>query len=173
MSQPLPAGQYKLRLFFDCDSKYGRKITRDMELSVGHELARQWAENAPDNDNEALEIEPQEVELALTNGRFTTAKFVVANLGLNTVAVRCRLEADGLPEGWLELKSARFTLAQNIRRNVVCLVRIPPEAQAGEYSGTIVLEVERSGLTVQGKSNAELHKIPIRIAVSKRIAANK
>ena len=50
MSQPLPAGQYKVRVFFDCDSKYGRKITRDMEFSISDALARQWAENFTDSD---------------------------------------------------------------------------------------------------------------------------
>jgi hypothetical protein len=175
MSQPLPAGQYKLRVFFDCDSKYGRKITKDMELSVSEGLAHQWAENFADSDVQVLEIEPKELNLALTPGRFTTVRVLVANQGLSTVSIRCQLEEKGLPEGWLELKSAEFTLGQNMRRNMLCYVRIPPEAKAGEYSGTIHAEVKRSGLTIQGKSNVELHKIPIRIEVSEpiHIAENK
>jgi len=138
-----------------------------MEFSVSDELARQWAENFTDDDIQMLEIEPQEFKQTLTPGRFTAARFLVANRGLSTVAIRCRLEADGLLESWLQLKSAEFTLGPNMRRNVVCSVRIPQDAQPGEYNGTIHVEVERSGLTVQGQDNVELHKIPIRIALSK------
>jgi hypothetical protein len=162
MSQPLPAGQYKLRVFFDFDSKYGRKITRD-----------QWTENFQFNDVQALEGEPQEIELALTGGRFTTSRFLISNQGLYTVAVRCWLQCDGLLQGWLELESPEFTLAQNMRRNVVCSVRIPQDAEPGQYDAIINAEVERSGLTVKGKSNVELHKIPIRVVVTKSVAVNK
>jgi len=167
MSQPLPADQYKLRVFFDSDSKYGRKITKDMEFSISDELARQWAENFTDSDIQTLDIEPQELKLALTPGRFTAARLLVTNQGISTVSIRCSSETDELPEGWLELKSAEFTLGPNMRRNMVCSVRIPTDAQPGQYYGTIDVEVERSGLTVQGKSNIELHKIPICIVVSK------
>ena len=169
MSQPLPAGQYKLRVFFDCNSKYGRKITRDMEFSISDELARQWAENFTDSDVQVVEIEPKELNLTLNPGRFTAARLLVANEALSTVCIRCRLEENGLPEGWLELKSAEVTLDQNMRRNVVCFVRIPTDAQPGQYKGTLHLEVERSGLTVQGKSKVERHEIPISVAVSEPI----
>ena len=169
MSQPLPAGQYKLRVFFDCNSKYGRKITRDMEFSISDALARQWAENFTDSDVQVVKIEPKELNLTLNPGRFTAARLLVANEALSTVCIRCRLEENGLPEGWLELKSAEVTLDQNMRRNVVCFVRIPTDAQPGQYKGTLHLEVERSGLTVQGKSNVERHEIPISVAVSEPI----
>ncbi len=170
MSQPLPAGQYKVRVFFDCDSKYGRKITRDMEFSISDALARQWAENFTDSDVQVVEIEPKEVNLTVTAGRFTAARLLVANQGLSTVSIRCRLEEeDGLPEGWLELKSAEVTLDENMRRSVVCLVRIPPDAQPGQYKGTLHLEVERSGLTVRAKSNCQRHEIPISVSVSEPI----
>jgi len=175
MSEPLPAGQYKLRVFFDCNSKYGRKITRDMEFSISDALARQWAENFTDSDVQVVEIEPKELNLTLNPGRFTAARLLVANEALSTVCIRCRLEENGLPEGWLELKSAEVTLDKNMRRSVVCFVRIPTDAQPGQYKGTLHLEVERSGLTVQGKSNVERHEIPISVAVSEpiRIATGK
>ena len=176
MSQPLPAGKYKLRLFFDPDSKYGRKITKDVEFSVSDELARQWAENFKYDDIQTLKIEPEELKLTLTPGRFTAARLLVANRCLSTVSIRCRLDGDaspsegraeGLPEGWLELKSTEFTLNPNMRRNVVCSARIPRDAEQGQYSGTIHIEVERSGLTVQGQDNLELYKIPICIVITK------
>ena len=182
MSQPLPSGQYKLRVFFDSEPKYGqygRKTTRDVEFSISDELARQWAESFAGSDAQSLDIKPQKLKLSLTPGRFTAARFLVANLGLSTVSIRCWLEGapvlqkdhntgsggNGLPEGWLKLKSTEFTLAPNSRRNVVCSVRIPRDAQPDEYNGIINVEVERSGLIVQGKSNTELHKIPICITV--------
>lgn len=178
MSQPLLPGQYKLRMFFDPGSKYGRKITHDMELSVSQKLACQWAENFRDDQIQTLEIKPQELKLTLTGGRFTAARFLVANRCLSTVSIRCRLETDSalrsasqntskLPEDWLELKSTEFTLNPNTRRNVVCSVRIPRDAEQGEYKGTLHLEVERSGLTVEGQDNVELHKIPICIVITK------
>jgi len=175
MSQPFPAGCYKLRLIFEPASPeygnniktYGRKIIKDMELTVGEELARQWAENFMEDSIEMLELKPKELQLSLNPGRFTAAQFLVANRGLSTVSIRCRQEAGTLPEGWLKLKSDEFALAPNTRRSVNCSVRIPIDVQPGQYNGTIRVEVERSGLIVQGRSNIELHKIPIRIAVNK------
>ena len=175
MSQPLPTGRYKLRVFFDpVGAEYGdnttgyrRKIIKDTELTIGDELARQWAENFTEDSIEMLELRPEELELTLNPGRFTTAQFLVANRGLSTVAIRCRQETDSLPEGWLEFKSDELALAPNTQRSVICIVRIPIDAQPGEYKGTIRVEAERSGLIVQGRSNVELRKIPIRIAVNK------
>lgn len=165
MSQPLPAGQYKLRLFFDPGSKYGRKITKEMEFSVSDRLARQWAENFTDDDIQMLEIEPQEFKQTLTPGRFTAARFLVANRGLSTVAIRCRLEADELPEDWLKLNPTEFILNPNMRRNVVCSARIPQDAQPGEYNAVIHIEAERSGLSVRDQDNIEPHRIPICIVI--------
>ena len=175
MSQPLPPGQYKMRVFFDLDSKYGRKVTRDMEFSVSEELSRRWVENFKDSDIQALEFEPKELSLNLTPGRFTTAQFVVANRGLSTVSIRYHLEEEELPKGWLELESDAIALGPNMRRSAVCSVRIPLDAQPGQYKGTLHMEVERSGLEVDGKSNVERHKIPVSVAVNKavRIAAHK
>ncbi len=166
MSQPLPAGKYKLRVFFDPESEYERKITKDMEFSVSDELARQWAENFTGDDMQTVDIKPEEIKLAVTQGRFTAARFLVANQGLSTVSVRCNSEPDELLRSWLELKSPWFTLGPGTRRNVVCSVSVPMDVQPGEYNGTIEVQAECSGLTVQDDSNVETHKIPICIAVS-------
>ncbi len=176
MSQPLPTGKYKARVVFESEAEHSRKITKDIEFTVSNELARQWAGNFTFDDIQTLKIEPQELKLTLTGGRFTAARFLVANQCLSTVSIRCRLESDSalrsasqsnsaLPEGWLELKATEFTLNPNTRRNIVCSVRIPQDAEQGEYSGTIHIEVERSGLTVEGQDNVELHKIPICIVI--------
>jgi hypothetical protein len=165
MSQPLPAGEYKLRVFFEPDAKYSRKITKDMEVSVSNESARLWAENFKGDDIQTLGFGQEELNLVLTPGRFTAAHLLVTNEGLNTVSISCHVEHNELPEGWVELKSDNFTLAGDSRRNLVCSVRIPHNAQQGEYNGIIHLEAERSGLTVEGSSNTEPYEIPIRITV--------
>jgi len=165
MTQPLPAGRYKLRVFFASDSKYERKITRDMELLVSDDLAHQWAENFIDDDTKTLEVKPQKISLSLNPGRFTTARFQVANRGLSTVATRCRIEADGVKEGWLELKSPDFTLAPNMQRSAICSVRVPKDAQPGKYNAVIHVEMERSGLTAQNRRNTEQYEIPVCIVV--------
>ena len=167
MAQPLPAGKYKLRVIFETESNYGRKTTKDIEFSVSQKLASQWAGNFTFDDIQTLKIEPQELKLTLTGGRFTAANFMVANQCLSTVSIRCRLETKELPEGWLELESTDFTLNPNTRHNMVCRVRIPPDAEQGQYNGIILIEVERSGLTVQDQNNVELHKIPICIVITK------
>ncbi|OHB59284.1 MAG: hypothetical protein A2167_05620 [Planctomycetes bacterium RBG_13_46_10] len=167
MAQALPAGQYKARVVFESEAEHSRKITKDIEFTVSNELASQWAENFTFDDIQTLKIEPQELKLTLTGGRFTAARFLVANQCLSTVSIRCRPETEELPEGWLKLESTDFTLNPNTRRNMVCLVRIPPDAEQGQYNGIILIEVERSGLTVQGQDNVELHKIPICIEITK------
>jgi hypothetical protein len=167
MAQPLPAGKYKVRVIFETESNYGRKITKDTEFSVSQKLASQWAGNFTFDNIQALNIEPQELKLTLTGGRFTVANFLIANQCSSTVSMRCRLETKELPEGWLELESTDFILNPNTRRNMACQVRIPPDAKQGQYNGIILIEVEHSGLTVQDQNNVELHKIPICIVITK------
>jgi hypothetical protein len=165
MTQPLPAGQYKLRVFFASDSKYERKITRDMELFVSDDLAHRWAETFIEDDIKKLEVKPQKLSLSLTPGRFTAARFQVANRGSSTVATRCRIEADGVQEDWLELKSSDFTLAPNMQRSAICSVRVPEDMQPGKYNAIIHVEMERSGLTAHSRGNAEQYEIPVCIVV--------
>jgi hypothetical protein len=167
MAQALPAGQYKAKVVFESEAEHSRKITKDIEFTVSNELARQWAGNFTFDDIQTLKIKPQELKLTLTGGRFTAANFLVANQCLSTVSIRCRLETKELPEGWLELESTDFTLNPNTRHNMVCRVRIPPDAEQGQYNGIILIEVERSGLTVKNQNNVELHKIPICIVITK------
>jgi len=170
MAQSLPAGQYKARVVFESDIKHSRKITKDIELTVNEELAGKWAESfkdSKDSDVKAPAIEPNVINLTVTPGRLTTAKFLVDNGGLGTISIRCRVNANGSIKNWLELKSPEFTLSSNMRRNVICIVKVPQDAQAGEYSGTIEVEMEHSGLTDGKSSNIEKHNVPIHITVSK------
>jgi hypothetical protein len=174
MSQPIPAGKYKLQLVFEPTSsrngssttKHSRKITKDIELVVSDDLAQQWNKNFTDDGIQILDVEPQELNLSLNPGRFTTKRFQAISRGLSTVSVRCRIEADGQIKDWVALKSADFALAANMRRSVLCWVRIAPDAEPGRYCGTICVEAERSGLTAQHEANVEVQKIPIAIVIS-------
>ncbi len=170
MAQPLAAGRYSVRVFFDAGSKYGRTRTRDQEFSVSQELAAQWAQNFTGEDRQVLELNPQKIDLALNPGRFTVTKFLIANTGSGTISVRCRVQNDQVQEGWMKLDCSEFALAPNARRNVACAVRIPADVQPQDYNAAIQIEVERSGLTGETENNIMLHEIPVHILVSKRIA---
>jgi hypothetical protein len=174
MSQPIPAGEYKLRLVFEpissrngsSTARSGRKITKDLELVISDELARKWADKATVQDTEIVQLTPQELELTLTPGRFTTKRFQAVSRTLSTVSVRCRIEADGQIRDWVALKSADFALAANTKRSVLCWVRIPADAKPGRYCGTISVEAERSGLIARHAANVEVQKIPIAVVIS-------
>lgn len=167
MAQSLPAGQYKARVVFESEVKHSRKITKDIEFTISDELAGKWAESFKNSNVKALAIEPNVINLTVTPGRLTTAKFLVDNGGVSTVSIRCRVNADGSIKNWLELKSPEFTLGSSVRRNVICMVKVPQDAQPGQYCGTIEVEMEHSGLTDGKSSNIEKHNVPIHITVSK------
>ena len=176
MTNPMPAGQYKLRTFFASESEYKRKITKDIELTISEELAQIWAENfVSDKDTQMLEIKPQQIELKLTPGRLTATRFQITNQSSGTVVANCRVEGKELCKDWLEIKTADFALAPNARRSTTCLVKVPADAQPGEYNWTIYVETERSGLTSQKQGNVKEYEIPIRVLVNEivHIAASK
>jgi len=164
MAQPLPAGQYKLRTFFASDSKYRRKMTRDMEFAISEDMAGIWAENfAYYDDAQTLEIKPQQIDLKLNPGRLTAARFQVFNQSSSTIVANCRVESND--NDWLELKTLDFTLAPNAQRSTTCIVKIPPDALSGQYNWTIHVETERSGLTTQEQDNVEQHQIPVCVVI--------
>jgi len=152
---------------FESEVKHSRKITKDIEFTISDELAGKWAESFKNSNVKALAIEPNVINLTVTPGRLTTAKFLVDNGGVSTVSIHCRVNADGSIKNWLELKSPEFTLGSSMRRNVICMVKVPQDAQPGQYCGTIEVEMEHSGLTDGKSSNIEKHNVPIHITVSK------
>jgi len=169
IAQPLPAGQYKLRAFFASDSKYRRKMTRDMEFSISEDIADVWTENFVYDDTQALEIEPQQIKLQLNPGRLTATKFQVSNQSSGTIVANCRVEGEKAHNNWLELKTSDFTLAPNTQRSTTCLLKIPRDAQPGQYNWTIHVETERSGLTTQEQNNIEQHQIPVCVTIGENI----
>ncbi|MFA5239254.1 MAG: hypothetical protein WC476_06050 [Phycisphaerae bacterium] len=169
MAQPLPAGQYKIRVFLASDSKYERQITKDMEFTISEDLASTWAKNFVAEDTQTLKIEPQQIELKLNPGRLTAANFQVANQGLGTIVANCRIESDKSNNNWIELKTTDFTLAPNGCRSVTSLFRIPSDAKPGPHNWTIYVEAERPGLTTQEQNNTEQHKIPVCVVVDENV----
>ena len=167
MAQPLPAGDYKLRIYFASDSKYRRTMTRDMEFSVSDENSVAWMANYVNNTtSEALGIEPQNIALQLNPGRFTAARFLVANQTLGTILTTCTVKGEGVSADWLEIKIGDFTLAPNGRRSTTCIVKVPADAEAGEYNWVIHVESERPSVISDGQDNIERYKIPVSIVVS-------
>lgn len=175
MAQPLPAGNYKLRAFFASDSKYKRKITKDMEFSISPDIANVWAKNFVSDDKPSLKFEPEQIGLNLTPGRMTSANFQVANQSLSTIVANCRVDNAGTKNDWLELKTTDFTLAPNSQHSITCIAKVPSDAKPGEYKWNILVEVESSGLEGQGQDKVEPYKIPVSIVIDKnaRVMTNK
>lgn len=166
MAQPLPAGDYKLRVFFASDSKYKRTMTRDMEFSISDEKAVSWMADFVNNDSrETLGIKPQNIALQLNPGRLTAARFQVTNQTLGTVLMNCSVEGEGASADWIEMKTIDFTLAPKGSHSAACLVKVPVDAKAGEYKWTINIETERPSLSSQGENNIERYKIPLSVVV--------
>jgi len=166
MAQPLPAGQYKLRTFFSPDSKYRRKMTKDMEFTISEDAANTWAENFVSEDTQTLKVKPQQIELKLNPGRMTTTNFQISNPSLSTIVANCRVEGNN---DWLELKITDFTLAPNAQRSTACMVKIPSDAQPGQYNWIIHVETERSGLTNKKQNNTEQHQILVSVVIDENI----
>ena len=166
MAQPLPAGQYKLRTFFSPDSKYRRKMTKDMEFTISEDAANRWAENFVSDDTQSLKVEPQQIKLQLNPGRTTTANFQISNPSLSTIVANCRVEGSN---DWLELKITDFTLAPNAQRSTACMVKIPSGAQPGQYNWIIHVEMERSGLTDKEQNNIEQSQILVSVVIDENV----
>ena len=168
LAEPLPEGKYKLRMFFYPESKYSRTITKDLDFTVDKELAGKWSKSFIRETGKSLEIEPQELKMELTAGRFTTKQLRVVSNSLNTISVKCWLEADEKLNNWLALKSDEIVLARSIPRSIVCMARIPQDAKDGEYCGKVQLKVERSGLFSKDSDKAETYEIPVSISIGKQ-----
>lgn len=165
MPAPLPAGNYTLRLIFDSGPECVRKAFKQVEFEVNAELARLWQQSYAGHAPAPLHVEPEELKNNMTAGRFTVASVVVANGSSATIRLKCRLELDTLPAGWLEISPADFTLGPGLRRSVVCRMDIPDDAQPGDYSGRLLIEAESAGLV--GEDTVQLRRVPVRITISR------
>jgi len=167
MAEPLPAGNYKLRIFLASDEKFKRKMTKDAEFTVSTDLADIWAKNFKNDSTSILKFQPQQLELKLNPGRLTAEAIQVTNQGLNTVAANCRIEGNGISNDWIELKTTDFTLAPHSQNSISYKIKVPSDAEPGTYNWTILVETEHSGLESQGQNNAKQHKIPVSLIIDK------
>ncbi len=165
MPEPLPAGEYNLRIFFSSDTRFKRKITKDIEFAISPDLSDVWAKNLSAESISKLVFEPQSFELKLNPGRITSAMMQVTNQGLDTVTANCRIENDGTDKDWLELRTTDFALAPNGQYTTSCVVRVPSDAKPGRYNWNIIVEMERAGLSSEGQENITQYKIPVSIVI--------
>jgi hypothetical protein len=161
----LPSGKYALRVFLAPDEKSGRRAFEQTEFEIGEEVARRW--ESDQRTVQRLGLKPQKDELAatVTPGRFTALPLTVVNQSRGTMAVRCRLWGTW-PAGWLALEREEMTLAPAMQRAIMCRVSIPTDAVPAAYTGTLVLEAEKAGLTDQ--DNQEAWEIPVSLTIEPR-----
>ncbi len=165
MPAALPAGKYALRVVFDSGPQCVRKAFKEVEFDVNAELARRWEESGLARAPAELHLEPEQLSKSLTAGRFTVASIVVSNPSLASMRLRCRLDTETLPAGWIEITSTDFTLGPGMRRSVICRMAIPDNAQPGDYDGTLLIEAESAGLI--SANSVEVHRIPVRITIGR------
>ncbi|OQA00858.1 MAG: hypothetical protein BWY69_01549 [Planctomycetes bacterium ADurb.Bin401] len=163
MSQPLPAGEYKLRTFFTSESNK-RQIMKESEFTISSDLAKTWAKNVGiDNNLTKLQFDPEKISLNLNPGRFTSANLQIKNQGLNTIAASCRVENSKYD--WIDLKKTDFTLAPNSGSSIPCSVKVPSDAKAGTYDWMILVEMEQSGLESESSKQAVQYRIPFKVSI--------
>jgi uncharacterized membrane protein len=173
MSQPLPAGQYKMRAVFSSE-KSRSQIIKDAELAISDDLATTWAKNVgSENTISKLTFDPAKVDLKLNPGRTTSANFQVKNRGMDTIAANCKIAKS--ENDWLQLKSSDFTLAPNGNTSLQCIIKVPDDAQPGAYNWTVLIEMEKSGLESDSKTQAVQYTVPISVIIdenSKAVSKN-
>ena len=166
---PLQAGEYSLRIMFSTESQAGQKGYKEIKFKVDAATAQLWEESYRHAGTlqmqRGLDVNAKTLTLSVQPGRFTTATIPIANGGGGTMRVAGRLNADTIPQGWLSLDQATFTLEPRMRRSMLCRVDIPENAQPGEYAGGLVFEAEVASLA--DRPGTEVSTIPVRILVNR------
>jgi uncharacterized membrane protein len=163
MSQPLPGGEYKIRVMFSSE-KSKRQLMKESNFTITGDLANVWAKNTGnDNNITKLEFTPEKIDLKLNPGRATTANVQVKNAGLNTIAANCKIEKS--ENDWLELKTTDFTLSPNGSTSMPCSIKVPADAKPGAYKWSVIIEMEQSGLESTAKSQTVQYSVPITVTI--------
>jgi len=161
MPAPLPAGSYTLQWTFEAGRT--RKAFERTQIQIAPQLARLWQQYCAERPPVALAVEPEKLEKSVTAGRFTVMSVVTANDGDATMRVRCWLEPDTLPAGWLGIEPTEFTLGPRMRRSVLCRVATAGDTPPGAYTGALVIQAEGAGLL--DEDSVQLHRVPLRILI--------
>ena len=171
LKDAVSAGSYKMRVAFNAVSQnndsdsggQGRTIIKDLDFTISPEVARQWSEKIGADKPEQLKVRPEEIKLTAAAGRFTSVSVLVENAGISTVKVKSLFGQSPI-KNWFSSESDITTFGPNMKRNIVFSLSIPKDTESGQYSGTLVLEIQRSG--VDGKDAIKEMTVPISIKVT-------
>jgi hypothetical protein len=172
LSDAIAPGTYKMRVIFEPvlqvnegdTADNGRTVFKDLDFTVSRELAGQWSKKDSSNKTQQIKCEPQELKLTVTAGRFTSVSLLAENSGLDTVTMKMSFDKTAVKD-WFSSESDYTSFGPNMKRNIVFSLNIPKDVQTGDYTGTLVLEAERSGINTQDV--IEKTKIPIKITIVK------
>jgi len=143
---PLQPGTYVARCVLAATDHPGRMGFAETEFTLTDELAGLWKSRSAEANPPGVKVEPSEMRLTTSAGRFTTLAIVVANSSPSTVSLGARLEHETIPDGWLQLDPSAFALAPGTRRSLVCRFAVPRGARPDEYAGRLLVDFERGGL---------------------------
>jgi hypothetical protein len=147
LARPLPAGNYAVRCVLAAEGEAGRRAFAEAEFSVPESLAVTWKRVGAGEGPSGLKLKPEQVGLTLNPGRFTSFSVDLANESGSTMRVQAGLEPGTVPEGWVALSPTSFTLAPAMHRAIVGKVRVPPDAEPGDYEAAVGIAAEVGGLT--------------------------
>jgi hypothetical protein len=172
LSDAIEPGTYKMRVIFEPVLQLnetdtvdnGRTVFKDLDFTVSRELAGQWSKKTSSSKTQHLKYEPQELKLTMTPGRFTSVSVLVENSGLDTVTMKMSFDKTAVKD-WFSSESDHTTFGPNMKRNIVFSLNIPKDVGPGDYTGTLILEAERSGINTQDVT--EKMNIPIMIKIVK------
>jgi hypothetical protein len=172
LSDAIAPGAYKMRVIFEPvlqlnegDVKdSGRTFYKDLTFTVSRELAAEWSKKSSSSKTQHLKYEPEELKLTVTPGRFTSVSVLVENSGVNTVTMKMSFDKTVVKD-WFKSESDHTTFGPNMKRNIVFSLNIPKDVEAGDYTGVLILEAERSGINTEDVT--EKMKIPIMIKIVK------
>ncbi|KPK64408.1 MAG: hypothetical protein AMK73_04650 [Planctomycetes bacterium SM23_32] len=161
----LPEGDYTVRCRIRTASEGAPRAFHEAEFHMTPELAARWADHYRRSPGPSLAVEPAELVLEAAPGRFTGQAVQVANLGPGTMAVQCSMGEGNLPSDWVELRPDEFSLGPQMRRSVVCQLRVPLEAEPGEYTAALLIEAQQAQVVEEGTSGPQ--RVPLRLKVAK------
>jgi hypothetical protein len=161
---PLPAGRYLVRCHVATGPKGAPRTFEEAPLGVEAALASRWAAQEAEQPAAFLAVEPAELTHEAAPGRFAAWPLQVVNPGGGTMAVRCEQGQGSLPADWLELWPEEFTLGPRMRRSVICRVRVPHDAEPGDYETGVLIHARRAHLAREAAGEPRL--VPFRLKVT-------
>ncbi|MFW6118800.1 MAG: hypothetical protein ACOC7S_00535 [Planctomycetota bacterium] len=151
LAEPLPAGDYVARCVLAAEGEAGRRAFAEAEFSVSDSLAVAWKRVGAGEGPAGLKLNPELLELTLNPGRFTSFSVDLGNESGSTMRVQVNLEPGTVPEGWVALSPASFTLAPAMHRATVGKVRVPRDARPGDYRAAVRIAPEVGRLAEDAK----------------------